>query len=118
MPAPLRVLPDLDILSDTVAKHLAEMATRTLQKQDRFSIALAGGKTPRALYDRIATQFGGTLPWARIHLFWGDERYVAKDDDLSNFRMVKESLLDRITIPEANIHEMPTGFIDPDEAAR
>jgi 6-phosphogluconolactonase len=118
MPAPLRVLPDLDILSQTVADHFAEYASRVLEKQDRFSVALAGGKTPRALYERLAAQFGKTLPWSRIHLFWGDERYVAKDDSLSNFRMAREAMLDHLDVPAANIHDMPTGFIDADEAAR
>jgi 6-phosphogluconolactonase len=118
MPAPVRVLPDTDALSDTVASQFAECVSRTLEKRERFSLALAGGKTPKALYQRIADRFGKTLPWSRIHLFWGDERYVPHDDSLSNFRMVRESLLDRIDIPSANIHDVPTGLTDPDEAAR
>src|SRR5689334_16978717 len=93
---PLHVLPDLEILSQTVADHFADLVSRTLQKQERFNVALAGGKTPRSLYEEIARRSGTKLPWSRIHLFWGDERYVPRDDGLSNFKMARESLLDRI----------------------
>jgi 6-phosphogluconolactonase len=51
-------------------------------------------------------------------LFWGDERFVPPDDVLSNYRLVRESLLDRIKIPEENIHPMRTDFEDPADAAK
>src|SRR4051812_9495957 len=102
--APLRVLPDLDLLSHTVADHFADLVSHALEKQEQFTVALAGGNTPRGLYRDIATRFGKKLPWSQIHFFWGDERYVAKDDSLSNFRLAREALLDHIDIPASNIH--------------
>lgn len=83
---------------------------RAIQQRDRCTIALAGGSTPKPLYESLATC---DLPWEKIHVFWGDERYVPPDDPDSNQRMARQAWLDRVDIPEANIHPMPTGAGDP-----
>jgi 6-phosphogluconolactonase len=57
------------------------------------------------------------LPWDRVQLFWGDERFVPPNDPQSNYRMVKETLLDRVAIPAGNVHSVPTQGVTPDEAA-
>ena len=76
-------------------------------------MALAGGSTPRDVYSLLSER---NLDWKNIHLFWGDERTVPPDQEESNFRMVKESLLNRIDIPSKNVHRMK-GEIDPQKAA-
>ena len=58
------------------------------------------------------------MPWNQIHFFWGDERYVPHDNPHSNFRMAQETLFSRLTVPEENVHPMPTNYPDPDKAAR
>jgi 6-phosphogluconolactonase len=47
------------------------------------------------------------IDWAKVHLFWGDERYVAEDDDDRNDKQARETLLDHIDIPARNVHAMP-----------
>ncbi len=83
----------------------------------RASLALAGGRTPRGVYEYIAAQHAD-LSWERIHVYWGDERYVPHDRPDSNYRMARETLLDKVPIPPANVHPMPTDEPSPDEAAR
>ncbi|MGK7919532.1 MAG: 6-phosphogluconolactonase [Trichodesmium sp.] len=85
-----------------------------IAQRGQCTIALAGGNTPRPLYESMATQ---DLPWEKIHIFWGDERYVPAEHSDSNQKMAREALLDRVSIPPENIHSMPTGAGDPEADA-
>jgi 6-phosphogluconolactonase len=80
-----------------------------------FRLCLSGGSTPKTLYSLLAD--ANALPWDKVQLFWGDERFVPRDDPQSNYRMVKEALLDRVAIPPGNVHTVPTEGVTPDEAA-
>ena len=77
----------------------------------------AGTRRAR-LYGLLASEFRDQIPWAHVHVFWGDERYVAADDPDSNYRMAKETLLDHVPCPAGNVHPMPTHFTPADAAAR
>jgi 6-phosphogluconolactonase len=74
------------------------------------TIAAAGGSTPEPLYRALS---GQDLPWDKIHVFWGDERYVPPEHPDSNQKMARLAWLDRVNIPASNIHPMPTGAGDP-----
>jgi 6-phosphogluconolactonase len=109
------VLPDSKILARRVACWLYAL---TKAKDGPFAIALAGGATPRSLYALLAEPpLVEELPWSRMHFFWGDERFVPSDDELSNFRMAREAMLSHAPIPAANIHAMPTTGLTPEAAA-
>jgi 6-phosphogluconolactonase len=83
----------------------------------KVRIALSGGSTPKLLYALLATdEYSGRIPWRRIHLFWGDERFVPFDDPASNYGMARAVLLSKVPLPDSNIHPMPTDG-EPDEAA-
>jgi 6-phosphogluconolactonase len=79
------------------------VAERAREASGRFCIALAGGSTPRAVYERLA---GLDLDWSAWHVWWGDERLVPPDHPDSNERMAREALLSRVPIPEAQIHPL------------
>jgi len=80
-------------------------------------MALSGGSTPGPIYRLLATTYRDVIPWGRVHLFWGDDRFVPHDDPDSNVRLVKETMLDYgIPIPEENVHPM-AGTGDPEAAA-
>ena len=100
-------------LADAAAGHILELANAALADQGHFSFALAGGSTPRLVYKLLG---GADLDWENIHLFWGDERCVPPDHPDSNYRMVRESLLEHIQIPQANIHRI-YGELPPEQAA-
>jgi len=111
----VQVVNDADTMADRLADWLIELA---YTKGDPFNLCLSGGSTPKTLYDRLAEpRFRDRFPWAGTHLFFGDERFVPPDDPLSNYRMVREALLDRAPIPEANIHPVPTEGLDPERSA-
>jgi len=96
-----------DGLTVKAATVIAEAMQSAVDQRDRFLIALSGGSTPRPVYERLASEpYGDGLPWDRTQMYFGDERMVPPDNEESNYRMVCEALLDRISIPPANIHRI------------
>src|SRR5579862_1897899 len=115
-----RIFEDGDALSRAALDELLRIVSGAVKERGRFAIALAGGHTPAKLYQMWA-QGGGRggmrTPWERVHLFWGDERYVAQDDPASNYRMARENLIAHVPIPGENVHPMPTDLPQPEKAA-
>jgi 6-phosphogluconolactonase len=106
-----------EVMAEAAARLFAARAAEGVSARGRFAAALSGGKTPVALYSILAKPpFALQIPWTRVHLFWVDERCVPPDHRDSNYRMVRELLLDHVPMPPANIHRMP-GEMDPVEAA-
>lgn len=98
---------DEAFISAAVDRFMAALQ-QSLEKQDRCSVALSGGGTPRPVYAALAEQpYRDQINWDRVDLFWGDERHVPPDDPDSNYRMVKEVLIDRVPIPRENVHRVP-----------
>jgi 6-phosphogluconolactonase len=97
----------LEQLSRTAAKRIVGIAATAVRERGRFCLNLSGGTTPRRLYSLLGGEFKNKVPWSRTHLFWGDERYVPRDDPRSNFRMAVETLISRIPIPDGNVHSVP-----------
>ena len=114
----IRVYPDLESLSRAAAALLVAQANLAVADRGRFSVALAGGATPRRTYELLAAPpLKDQAPWDRVHVFWGDERGVPLDDPRSNARLAKEAWLDRGPIPADQIHPMNCAQ-DPAAAAR
>lgn len=117
MPAEQRieVLPDLESLSQRALEITVKQMEVALAARGRFNIVLAGGSTPKSLYEKLSQE---ALPWSAFHVFWGDERYVPPDHPDSNEGMARQAWLDHIPIPAAQIYPMPTALPDPRQAAR
>ena len=106
-----------DDLCRRAAAEFVGVAKKSRHDRGRFAVALSGGSTPRALYALLAApEYKEEIGWSQVHLFWGDERCVPPDHADSNYRMVRESLLSKIQIPEANVHRM-AGEREPRVAA-
>ena len=115
--AELEVLPDAQRLADAAAHRFVSAANAAIQARGEFTVALSGGSTPRGVYARLASEpFVSRLDWSRVHVLWGDERCVPPDHEASNYRMVREALLDHVPVPEANVHRI-RGEDIPVEAA-
>lgn len=107
-----------DELSEVAAAWVVEDIIATLSRQDRYTIAMAGGNTPKKLYSLLASdRYANQIDWHRIHFFWGDERFVAFNDDKNNAKMAHDVLLDKVAVDKKNIHIMPTAGPEPEEAA-
>jgi 6-phosphogluconolactonase len=113
----LHVYKDPDELSHAVAKWIADSIAATLKQQDRFTIALSGGSTPKALHKILAASpYKEQIDWSKLHVFWGDERDVPFQDDRNNAKMAYDTLLNFVPIPPYHIHVMRTD-ISPEESA-
>ncbi|MGJ3245465.1 MAG: 6-phosphogluconolactonase [Elainellaceae cyanobacterium] len=110
----VEILPDKSALVQRSLELVLEHIQTAIAKRGRCTIALAGGSTPKPLYESLATQ---SLPWDALHIFWGDERYVPSDHPDSNERMARMAWLDRVPIPPENIHPVPTDAPEPSQAA-
>lgn len=111
----VEVLPDLASLIGRSLEITLEEIDRAIAERGRCTLALAGGGTPKPLYEALASQ---DLPWDKIQVFWGDERYVPADHPDSNQRMARQAWLDRVAIPATNLHPIPTDQADPAVAAQ
>ncbi len=110
----VEVLPDLESLIERSLAITLDRIHTAITERGACAIALAGGSTPKPLYEAISQQ---SLPWDKIHIFWGDERYVPPDHPDSNQLMARTAWLNKVPIPAANIHPIPTGEADPTVAA-
>jgi len=103
----MRVGDDAEGVARAVARRFAEMARACVSERGSFSVALAGGTTPKRVYELLADEeLRGEIPWEGVHVFFGDERCVPPDHADSNYRMAHEALLSRVPVPEKNIHRM------------
>ena len=108
---------DIDELSNRVADWITAYIEKTLRKQERFTLVLSGGNTPKRLYQLLATpEYSNRVDWTKIHFFWGDERYVPFSDDRNNAKMAFDTLLNHVPVNKENIHLIRTD-IGPEDAA-
>jgi 6-phosphogluconolactonase len=114
----VRVCADAHDLTERAAAATATTIADAVHRHGRCLLVFSGGQTPRGLYERLASTYRDQIPWSQVHAFWGDERYVEPDAAASNYRMVRESLLDRVPLPPRNVHPIPTGAASPEAAAR
>ena len=119
------VCADLNALTRRAEAIVRQSAADAQAAGRRWSVALAGGSTPRGLYRRLAeptttvdTAPPSTIDWTRAEIFFGDERTVPPDHADSNYGMVRDALLSRAPIPAANVHRMQGEASDLDAAAR
>lgn len=116
-PAAVSVFRGRDDLDEAAAEQIADLAGTAIERSGRFTWVLSGGSTPRPVYARLASeQMAGRVEWSRVHFFWVDERCVPPEDAESNYRAARETLLDGVNPPAANVHRI-RGEDQPEQAA-
>jgi 6-phosphogluconolactonase len=103
-------------LPELAAKEIVKSLTRALEERGKASLCLAGGTTPRAVYEALAAE--AELPWADISAYFGDERCVGPDHMDSNYRMAREALFERVSLAPSHIHRMRGEDPNREQAAR
>jgi 6-phosphogluconolactonase len=106
------VLPDAATLADEAAERIEALALAAPIGAPA-NISLAGGTTPKVAYRHLGSR---CVPWARLRLFFGDERCVPPDHPDSNYRMVREAFLDRVPMLPEQVHRI-RGELTPEDAA-
>ncbi|MCK6476616.1 MAG: 6-phosphogluconolactonase [Phycisphaerales bacterium] len=104
--ATLTVCDDPAAIAALAARRIAAAAREAVDQRFRFTLILAGGSTPRALYTRLATVDRDSLPWDATTMLFGDERCVGPEHADSNYRMVHESLLSSLPPRSARVYRI------------
>ena len=103
----VRVYPNPTEVARAAARLFVDYAWQSISRDGQFLVALSGGNTPRIMYKLLASdEFRGQVDWAKVHVFWSDERAVPPDHSDSNYGMARRELLLRVPIPPANVHRM------------
>lgn len=107
------------LLAGVVADEIVALVQEALADRPRCSIALSGGSTPATIYRAIShPPRVGEIEWGRLDLFLGDERWVPETDNLSNYKMIKESLLLHLPEPGPKVYPVNTSLSSPGESAK
>ena len=116
----VRVLDDLQSIARAAADEFAAVYQQSIKDHGRFTVALSGGSTPKALHAVLVERSKVNpklIEWSRVQIFFGDERHVPPDHPDSNFRMANETLLSKVPIPKENIQRIHCENPDATQAA-
>ncbi|OXB05454.1 6-phosphogluconolactonase [Flavobacterium plurextorum] len=93
-------------------------AQKAIAEKDKFTVVLTGGSSPAGVYKLLASDdYKNKIDWSKVFIFWGDERWVPLNDDLSNAKMSYAALLSHVPIPAENIFEMYKDNVTPEDYA-
>lgn len=98
---------DAESVARAAAEEFVRLSRESVEARGAFSVALSGGTTPRRVYELLASdEYNARVDWSKVHVFFGDERTVPPEHSDSNYRMAREALLSRVSIPAENIHRI------------
>ncbi len=114
----IKIFPDLQELSRAAAEMFLKIGGEAIEKRGQFTVALAGGSTPKSLYNLLTTdKFRSQIDWKNVFFFFGDERNVPPDDKDSNFRMANETLFEPLNIEEDKFYRWNVEINNPEKVA-
>jgi len=115
----ISVFKELKQISRAAAEFIQVFGNLCIKNRNRFDLVLAGGNTPAGAYSILAENTKSKTDfWRGTHLWWGDERCVPPDSDMSNYRLAKNNLIDIVNPPEDNVHRIPAEMEDRQQAAQ
>ena len=115
----IRILPDGVAIAKRAAQEFVRAAAGAVREKGSFSVALAGGSTPKALYSLLVNDpaLRSQVPWDKIHLFFGDERHVPPDHPDSNFLMATEAMISKSPLKPEQVTRIRGEYFDAEQAA-
>ena len=115
----ITVFKNLDELYQKSADTFVDLAEKSMQKHDKFVVALSGGSSPKAIFKLLATkEYAEKVEWSKIYFFWVDERWVSLNDEKSNAKMTFETLLNQVPVNQDHIFPMYKDGVEPEEFAK
>lgn len=113
------IFDNLDTLYKKSADTFVELSEKSIQKHGKFTVALSGGSSPKAIFSLLATpEYAGKIEWNKVYFFWVDERWVSLDDEKSNFKMTLETLLSKVPVNENQVFPMYKDGVEPEDYAK
>ncbi len=119
MPTDRRIFSSRAELAQAAAEYLVGVMRTSVAARGRCAVALAGGHTPRPVYERLSeSPLVTRVPWQALQIFFGDERAVGPEDPDSNYRMAADAMLRRVPLDPAHVHRIPAERPDREQVAR
>jgi 6-phosphogluconolactonase len=118
-PREVVVLPDPAAVTRRAADEFVKAVNEAIAEQGSFTVALAGGSTPKALYSLLSGDpaYSSKIPWPKLHFFFGDERHAPPDDDQSNYHMADQTLFSKGLVKPEQITRIKGEYADTEKAA-
>lgn len=114
----VQIYNNTDEINTTAADLFVEYAQKEIAGKGKFTVVLTGGSSPAGIYKLLASEaYKNKIDWSKVYVFWGDERWVPLNDDLSNAKMSYTTLLNHVPVPRENIFEMYKDGVTPEEYA-
>lgn len=114
----IQIYNTIEEINIKAADLFAESAQKAIAEKGKFTAVLTGGSSPAGIYKLLASDAYKTkIDWSKVFIFWGDERWVPLNDDLSNAKMSYATLLSHVPIPAENIFEMYKDGVTPEDFA-
>ncbi|WP_294959876.1 6-phosphogluconolactonase [uncultured Flavobacterium sp.] len=105
-------------INSAAAEIFVDSAQKAIAAKGKFTAVLTGGSSPAGIYKLLASDaYKNKIDWSKVYIFWGDERWVPLNDDLSNAKMSYSTLLSHVPIPKENIFEMYKDGVTPEDYA-
>jgi 6-phosphogluconolactonase len=115
----ITVFDNLEKLYQKSADTFVELAEKSIQKHNKFVVALSGGSSPKAIFKLLATkEYAQKIEWNKVYFFWVDERWVPLDDEKSNYKMTLEALLNEVPVNKDQVFPMYKDGVEPKEFAK
>jgi len=113
------ILPDPPAVARRAADEFLKAVNEEIARKDSFTVALAGGSTPKALYSLLSGEsaYSSKIPWAKLHFFFGDERHAPPDNSESNFHMANETLFSKGFVKPEQVTRIKGEYADTEKAA-
>lgn len=114
----IQIYNNTEEINTKAADLFVESAQKAIAQKGKFTAVLTGGSSPAGIYKLLASDdYKTKIDWSKVYIFWGDERWVPLNDDLSNAKMSYSTLLSHVPIPSENIFEMYADGVTPEEYA-
>jgi 6-phosphogluconolactonase len=91
---------------DFAVKHFLKIAQKAIESEGKFTVALSGGSTPKAIFEKLTHEHKSHIDWSKVWLFWSDERAALPTDPESNYHMAMEAGFKLMPIPKSQIFRM------------
>lgn len=114
----IEIIADSERFAHRSVEFFTQHANKAVAEKGVFHVAISGGHTPRHFYELLGEEnSAANIAWDKTQLFWVDERYVAADSLMSNYKLAVDTFLSKVPIPPENIHRIPTEYSDFNQAA-
>ena len=118
MSAEVKIFESPQKLGAGFAAEFASVVNEYTSHKEKINIAISGGNTPKLFFNSLTTEYKNKIDWNYVYIYWADERCVSPEDNESNYKMIKEFLLDKITIKSNNINRIKGEANPAEEAGR